>query len=162
MKKLKNILLTPLPALLAIVLWSNVLHAQSPDKGQVRSFVESKEFTFKARTVMPMSGGSRQLTTDYDVRLLGDSIISYLPYFGRAYTATYGTESGGVEFTSTQFEYKAKARKKGGWDITIKPKDVKEVQELDFTVSDDGSASLRVTSTNRQPISFYGNVVQRK
>jgi len=148
--------------LFAIVLSKSILHAQEPDKTQVKNFVESKEFTFKARTVMPMSGGSKQLTSDYDVRLLGDSIISYLPYFGRSYTAVYGTESGGIDFTSTKFEYKAKARKKGGWDVTINPKDVKEIQELNFTISDDGSASLRVTSTNRQPISFYGNVVHRK
>jgi hypothetical protein len=162
MKKLKNIPVRTLPALLAIALSSAWVNAQEPDKGQVKSFIESKEFTFKARTVLPMTGGSRQLTTGYDMRFLGDSIVSYLPYFGRAYTATLGSESGGIEFTSTRFDYKAKPRKKGGWDVTIKPKDVKEVQEMDFTISDDGSASLRVTSTNRQPISFYGNVVQRK
>ena len=162
MKKLKRISLKHCLALFAIVLSSTIVKGQDLDKAQVKNLVESKEFTFQARTVIPMTGGSRQLTSEYDVRFLGDSVISYLPYFGRAYSATYGTESGGIEFTSTKFDYKAKARKKGGWDITLKPQDVRNVEEIDLTISDDGSASLRVTSTNRQPISFYGVVVHRK
>jgi hypothetical protein len=162
MKMLKRISAKHLLGVFAIILSSGFAHAQEPGKAQVKSFVESKEFTFKAQTVMPMTGGSRQLTTEYDVKLLGDSIVSYLPYFGRAYTAILGTEGGGIDFTSTKFDYKARERKKGGWDITIKPKDVREVEELNFTISDDGSASLRVTNTNRQPISFYGHVVRRK
>jgi hypothetical protein len=129
MNKLKNIFVRTLPALVAIVLSSACVNAQEADKGQVKSFIESKEFTFKARTVLPMTGGSRPLSTEYDMRFLGDSIVSYLPYFGRAYTATLGSETGGIEFTSTKFDYKSKARKKGGWDLTIKPKDVKGVQE---------------------------------
>ncbi|MGZ3938924.1 MAG: DUF4251 domain-containing protein [Flavisolibacter sp.] len=162
MKKHLRISIKHLLSLFAVVLSSTFSLAQQPDKEQVKSFVESKEFTFQARTVLPMTGGSRQLTSEYDVRFLGDSVISYLPYFGRAYTAGYGSDNGGIEFTSTKFDYKAKARKKGGWDITIRPKDAKGVEEMDLTISDDGSASLRVTSTNRQPISFYGVVVHRK
>ncbi|MGZ3844601.1 MAG: DUF4251 domain-containing protein [Flavisolibacter sp.] len=162
MKKHLRISIKHLLSLFAVVLSSTLSFAQQPDKEQVKSFVESKEFTFQARTVIPMTGGSRQLTSEYDVRFLGDSVISYLPYFGRAYTAGYGSDNGGIEFTSTKFDYKAKARKKGGWDITIRPKDAKGVEEMDLTISDDGSASLRVTSTNRQPISFYGVVVHRK
>jgi hypothetical protein len=148
--------------LFAVVVSSTSAHAQDLDKAQVQNYVHAKEFVFKAQTVIPMSGGSRQLTTEYDIKFLGDSIVSYLPYFGRSYTATYGSEGGGIDFTSTKFDYKAKARKKGGWDVTIKPQDVKEIQEMNFTISDNGSTNLRVTSTNRQPISFYGYIVQRK
>lgn len=162
MKQLKNKLIKTFLGLFFLGLYTTFAHAQDIDKTQVKNFIESKEFVFKAQTVMPMSGGSRQLTTDYDVRFLGDSIISYLPYFGRSYTATYGSEGGGIDFTSTKFDYKVKARKKGGWDVTIKPSDVKEIQEMNFTISDNGSTSLRVTSTNRQPISFYGHVTNRK
>jgi len=162
MKKLKTISVKHLLASFAVVLSSTIVQGQELDRAQVKDLVDSKEFTFKARTVIPMTGGSRQLTSEYDVRFLGDSVVSYLPYFGRAYSASYGTESGGIEFTSTKFDYKAKARKKGGWDIIVKPQDVRDVEELDLTISDDGSANLRVTSTNRQPISFYGVVVHRK
>lgn len=138
-----------------------VIHAQDLDKSVVQNFIKTKEFVFKAQTVLPMTGMSRQLTSEYDVRFLGDSVVAYLPYFGRAYSAGYG-EGGAIDFTSTKFEYKVKERKKGGWDISIKPQDAKDVQALNFTVSENGYATLQVTSNNRQSISYNGYVMERK
>jgi hypothetical protein len=160
MQKLLNILVK---SLLVIILAgsSMAVHAQDLDKSIVQNFIKTKEFVFKAQTVLPMTGMSRQLTSDYDVRFLGDSVVAYLPYFGRAYSAGYG-EGGAIDFTSTKFEYKVKERKKGGWDVSIKPKDAKVVLALNFTVSENGYASLQVTSNNRQPISYNGYVMERK
>jgi len=162
MEKLKTIIRLSVKSLAIISFLMNKVHAQDMDKHQVENAVETKEFVFKAQTVMPMSGGSKQLTTEYDVKFLGDSIVSYLPYFGRTYNASYGSQDGGINFTSTKFEYKAKAGKKGAWDITVKPKDAKDIQEMNFTISENGSTSLRVTSHNRQPISFYGHIIKPK
>jgi len=161
MKKLKTITTISAQGLVLLLLTTK-LHAQDLDKQQVQNAVQAKEFVFKAQTVMPMSGGSRQLTTEYTVKFLGDSIICDLPYFGRAYSASYGSQDGGIHFTSTKFDYKAKAGKKGAWDIAVKPKDEKEIQEMNFTISENGSASLRVTNSNRQPISFYGYITKSK
>jgi hypothetical protein len=161
MKKPKTRTILIIQSILLLLLSTGV-YAQDLDKQQVQNAVQTKEFVFKAQTVMPMSGGSRQLTTEYDVKFLGDSIVSYLPYFGRAYTASYSSQDGGINFTSTKFDYKAKAGKKGAWEVTVKPKDAKEIQEMNFTISENGSASLRVTSTNKQPISFHGHIVKPK
>jgi len=159
MQKLKNIPISFLLAAIVTLFGSIALHAQNLDKSVVQNFINSKEFVFKAQTVLPMSGASRQLTSEYDVKFLGDSIVAYLPYFGRAYSAGYG-EGGGIDFTSTKFEYKIQQRKKG-WDISIKPGDAKDVQQLNLTVSENGYATLQVTSNNRQPISFNGYIVER-
>jgi hypothetical protein len=161
MQKLKNILIKSLLALSIVLFSSTITLAQKMDKAAVQKAVNSKHFVFKAQTVLPMSGTTRFLTSDYEVRLLGDSLISYLPYFGRAYNLAYG-EGGGIDFTSTKFDYEVRARKKGGWDITIDTKDVKNYQRLNFTISDNGYASLQVTSNNRQPISFNGYIVEKK
>ena len=146
---------------LSVVLFSLTISvAQELDKAIVEKAVSSKQFVFKARTVLPMRGSSRTLTSDYEVSLLGDSIISHLPYFGRVYNTTYGG-SGGVEFTSTKFDYKSKLRKKGGWDVTIETKDVKDKQELIFYISETGYATLQVNDNNREPISFNGYIVEK-
>jgi len=160
MKKLKNIFAKSAFVLIAGILSISFVHAQNVDKSTIQNFIKGKTFVFKAQTVMPMTGGVRTLTSDYEVKLVGDSLICYLPYFGRAYVAGYG-EGGGINFTTTKFEYKAKQRKKGGFDITIDPKDVNDVRELSFTVSEKGYANLQVLSNNRQPISFTG-YVERK
>jgi hypothetical protein len=162
MEKLKITIRLSVKSLAIISFLLTKVHAQDLDKHQVENAVHAKEFVFKAQTVMPMSGGSKQLTTENDVKFLGDSIVSYLPYFGRAYNASYGSSDGGINFTSTKFDYKAKAGKKGAWNITVKPNDVKDIQEMNFTISENGSASLNVTSHNRQPISFYGHIIKPK
>jgi hypothetical protein len=99
-----------------------------------------------------------QLTSDYSLTVRKDSVISYLPYFGRAYTAPIGKTSGGIEFTSTDFVYTSKQNKKGGWQIEIKPNDETDVRQMLLTVSKNGYGSLSVTSNNRQAISFNGYI----
>jgi hypothetical protein len=161
MQTLKNTFSKSLLALLILTFSTTAIHAQKLDKVQVQNLINSKSFVFKAQTVLPMTGMSRQLTSDYDVRLSGDSVVTYLPYFGRAYSVSYG-EPGGINFTSTKFDYKIRDRKKGGWDLIIKPDDVRDIQQLIFAISENGYATLQVISNNRQPISFNGYIVQGK
>lgn len=123
-----------------------------------KNLIESKEFVFRAQTALPLSGSSRQLTSEYDLRVSPNSVVSYLPYFGRAYFLPYGSTEGGFNFTSTKFLYSAKPAKKGGWEINIKPSDVQDIREFFLTISENGYGTLQVLSNNRQPISFSGYV----
>jgi hypothetical protein len=100
------------------------------------------------------------LTSGYDMKVLQDSINAYLPYFGRAYSASYGSE-GGIKFTSKKFDYRLKEKQKGGWELTIKPADTHDVSELTYSVAVNGYATLQVVSNNRQAISFYGVIEKR-
>lgn len=132
----------------------------SADQG-IGRMIKDQEYTFIARTVLPTGGRIVQLTSNYDLRVSKDSVISFLPYFGRAYTAPIGGTNAGIQFTSTDFNYKVSERKKGGWQILIRPKDVQDIQQVNLTVSEGGSASLQVTSNNRQPISYNGVIEGR-
>lgn len=123
--------------------------------------IKNKEYTFIARTVLPTGGRVIQLTSSYDMRVSKDSVIAFLPYFGRTYTAPIGTTNPGVQFTSTDFTYNVKERKRGGWQISIRPKDIQDIQQVNLTVSEGGSASLQVTSNNRQPISYNGVIDEK-
>ena len=161
MRKLKYLAAKTSLAFIVALFSINFTSAQKLGKTTVENAINSKSFVFKAQTVVPMSGSLRYLTSDYDVRLKGDSIVTYLPYFGRAYSVTYG-ERGGIDFTSTKFDYKVTPRKRGGWDVSIKPNDASNVQELNFFISENGSASLQVTSQNKQPISFNGYIAIKK
>ncbi|GAA3956202.1 DUF4251 domain-containing protein [Chitinophaga oryziterrae] len=151
---------------LLIVLFSNALHAQKKDdlkKEIIEKAITARNYVFKAETVMP-SGAvpNRQLNYGYDLRVSPDTIVSYLPYFGRAYVAPMDPTKGGIQFTSTKFEYKETKRKKGGWDILIKPQDTQDASQMVLTVSETGFASLQVIGNNRQPISFSGYVDEKK
>ncbi|HMI59780.1 MAG TPA: DUF4251 domain-containing protein [Puia sp.] len=128
----------------------------------IKNMVESQNYVFKAQTVMPMSGPIRQLTTDYDVKITKQSVISFLPYFGRAYSAPMDPSKGGIQFTSKDFDYSLTPGKKDGWSVLIKPKDYRDVQQMTLTISSTGYAIAQVTSTSRQPISFNGTIVAPK
>jgi hypothetical protein len=112
--------------------------------------------------VIPSSGRQRILTSEYTVTVRKDSIISDLPYFGRAYTAPIGTTDGGIKFTSVDFGYAINPRKKGGWEVNIKPRDGQDVQNMAFTIYGNGKAYLSINSNNRQAISFNGHISNTK
>jgi hypothetical protein len=161
MNKHNSILFKSAFAIAVLLFSATALHAQNLDKSTVQRLLQSKEFTFKAQTALPMAGAAKPLTYDYEVKFLGDSINSYLPYFGRAYAAVYPGE-GGISFTSTKFDYNYKQKGENRWDIVVKPKDTRDVREFNFTVYDNGSAYLQVFSNNRQPISYNGYITERK
>lgn len=135
---------------------------QMAKQARIKNWVDSQNYVFKAQTAMPMSGASRQLTSDYDLKITKNAVVSYLPYYGKAYSAPMDMRGGGIQFTSKDFAYKATPGKKGGWDIQIKPKDVQDVQQMSLSISENGYASLQVISTSRQPISFSGSIAPVK
>ena len=152
--------ISPLKKLVLFLLLTFSLGASQAQDNQtsVKDAVAAKQFVFQVNTVLPTSGRVRQVGSDeYQVRVSGDSLVSDLPYFGRAYSAPLKSE-GGLHFTSTKFEYSVSDKKKGGWDILIRPKDNSDVREFSLTVSDNGFATLRALSNNRQPISYNGVV----
>jgi hypothetical protein len=144
---------------MALFVFSYTCSAQPSKTAAMKSLVESGVYVFTAQSVMPMSGRVRQLTTDnYTLKISKEKITSDLPYFGQAYTAPIDPTNTGIQFTSKDFSYTLTPRKKGGWDVLIKPKDYKDVQQMTLSISSAGYASLQVISNSRQAISFNGIV----
>src|SRR5688572_1006534 len=148
-------------AALFIVLTS-ATHGQDLDAAVVQKAVETKNFVFKAESASPQRGGFRQLTPEYELLVRPDTVVSFLPYFGRSYSAPVNPSDAGIKFTSMKYEYSVKNKKKNRWDITIKPGDVSDISDLNLTVFDNGRASLRVNSNNREAISFDGYIKVNK
>lgn len=134
--------------------------AQNTEKtAAIKALVESGKYMFRPTTALPMRGRVRQLTSEFDLTVtLPSKIVSNLPYYGRAYAPIDPTK-GGMDFVTKDFDYTITPGKKGGWEITIKPRDIKdEIQQLFLTISADGYATLRATCTNRDGISYNGSV----
>ncbi len=136
--------------------------ATKPNVEEISNMINAQRFTFVAERVNPLRGSSRVLTSDYDVVVKKDTVNCYLPYFGRAYQAIIDPAKGGLDFTSHQFSYNVTLRNKDEWQVYISPKDNPDVQQLYFQVFGNGTATLNVVNTNRDPISFYGHVEKVK
>jgi hypothetical protein len=151
----------------------NISYAQTKaekkaaERAKFKEMVEAQNFIFNATYAMPMRGGSRALTSNYDLTIGKDTVVAFLPYFGQAYVAPNpGTTDGGIKVNTTKFSYVSKP-KGSGWNITIKPKDKniadwRDVQTFNLSVSQDGYGTLQVISTNRDVISFNGYIEARK
>jgi hypothetical protein len=157
-------------ALLLIIatLMFNTTYAQTAKKdretkkqAEIKSLVDAKSYVFKAQYAQPMRGGQRYLTSEYDLRVGQDSLIAYLPYFGRAYVAPIYPEDAGMMFTATKFDYTI-TENKNGWDIAFNPKDAKDVRNIRMNISKDGYATLSITSQNRDLITYQGYIEQKK
>ena len=135
-------------------------HAQSAtnNAAAVKTLLDSGNYVFHAQSALPMQGTIHQLPTDYTVKVTKGKITVDLPYFGQAYAPPTDPTQSGIQFTTTAFDYFYTPRKKDGWNIRIKPKDAKDVQQVLLTISSEGYTSLQVTSLSRQPITFNGYV----
>lgn len=124
---------------------------------EVTDALNSKAFTMDVRTVNPMQGSTINVTSEYEVRIKNDSLFSYLPYFGRAYTASLPPESPMI-FDSPIEEYSIEKKGKGMYQVSAKVKNKMDNLIYFFIISETGSATLSVTSNNRQSISYYGTI----
>lgn len=121
--------------------------------------VEGKDFTIDVRMANPLRGKIILLTGNYELTVKRDSAYAYLPYFGVAQWAPYGSTDGGIKFNEPMRDYTIKPNKKrNGWDISFKVGAKEYSHEIFLSIFSNGNASFTVTSPNRDAISFTGEV----
>jgi len=153
--------LFPLLCCVAVYAQNSKEEQKASQEAKVKEMVETKHFVFRPQSATASNGATQQLSYGHSFTVSPDEVISDLPYFGRAYSAPINPTEGGIRFTSTEFDYSIKNRKKGGWDITLVPKDVSHAPKVYFSVASNRNTSLRVISTNREPISFTGFIEEQ-
>jgi len=151
-----------MPVLLLICLQGfsqSVAEQKKQDQyNQLKSQIDSRKFRFHALSATSLKGMTRQLTSDYFLKLDKDSLSVDLPYFGRSFTTNYPPTDLSTEFKTTQFSYKSDTLKKGGWDITIVPKNESNASKISLSITTSGYCTVRVSSNSREPISYYGTI----
>ena len=105
----------------------------------------------------PPRGKAVNVSPDYSLEVKGDTLISYLPYFGRAYNVPYGGGKG-LNFTAPIAEYNTGKGRKGATLVTIKVMNEEDIYTYLLEIHDTGSTSVDVRSREREPISYSGNM----
>jgi Domain of unknown function (DUF4251) len=137
---------------------NNKQQKENKKQQAVEQLINSQHYTFIPNTVLPSRGMSKPLTSEYQLKIKKDTLNSYLPYFGRAYTASISLTENPLDFKTTDFKYTIIESKKGGWNISIIPKNAGDARQLTLFVSQDGYASLQIICNNRDPISYNGYI----
>ena len=122
---------------------------------EVKSMIKDKSFAFVPSHAMPLGGGSIQLSYSFEAEIKGDSIFSYLPFYGVAYRVEYGGRNSAFDFSLPLENYEMEENE-NGYHIKLEVKNKMDYITYSFHISELGYSTLNVTSTNRQAISFYG------
>lgn len=126
---------------------------------KIKNLINSKDFLFHANSVTSSHGYTRSLTTDYDIRISGDSTFSYLPYFGEAYRTNYGSQEGGIKFNDIMSNYLMNwLPEKKIYEISFEVIQSLERYHVYLSVSSSGFSTLKISSDNKQQIIFNGKL----
>ena len=128
---------------------------------EIKEMIDEQRFTIDVDRALPMGGRTVNLTTPYSFEMRGDSAISYLPYFGRAYSLPYGGGDG-LRFEESITDYQSTFGKKGAARIKFVTRTKDDTFRFDVQVFSNGSAIISVTPTNRQSITYQGEVAPKK
>lgn len=150
-------------ALLVFFLAGPSLWAQSKQEKkaqrekEVKEWIDGKRFTIEVDRALPLRGRSVHLTSPYSLEVRGDSVLSYLPYFGRAYSLPYGGGNG-MRFEEPMTDYAVTYDKKGKTILLFDTKTDDDKYTFYIEIYPNGSATIQVTPVNRQSISYYGEL----
>lgn len=125
----------------------------------IANAVKAPDFTFKAKHAHPTGYRSVYLSPSYNVKVKPDTVVAYLPYYGRAYRAPMDPREGGYRFTSTNFEYRVNpGKREGNWEAVVTLRDLNRPVTFRFDIWENGTGRLDVTDSDRQGISFQGDI----
>ncbi|MDH6535335.1 DUF4251 domain-containing protein [Parabacteroides sp. 52] len=124
---------------------------------EVKVLLQNGSYKIDVHRALPRSGRAINLTSLYTLEIRGDSVFSHLPYFGRAYSVPYGGGDG-LHFAEAMEEELISQDKKGNTEIKFQTRTSEDLYQFNIKVFNNGSVSIYVSPTNRQSISFQGEL----
>ena len=123
----------------------------------VRQQLAERHYTIEVDHCYPRRGGSRRIDYGYELTVSGDTLKSYLPYFGRAYHIPYGGGKG-LHFNSIITDYQQGLVKQGLTRIVILTQNEEDTYQYVVEVFENANASIQVFSREREDIGFSGTM----
>ncbi len=127
---------------------------------RVATAINNRHFTIDVNYMKPLRGPQRYVNGSYSLTVKGDTVQSYLPYFGDVYRANYGTQKA-LNFEGAVYNYVVTQPKKGLARITFETETDEDryLYHLDVYYQN-GTSYIDVQAQNRDAISFSGNFAQ--
>ncbi len=134
-----------------------VSDADRATASQVDEMLTSRLYKVDFTRAFPMSAPSFSLNYPYFISVINGRVESFLPYFGRAYTAVYGGGEG-LRFAAPITNYTDVVKRNGRREIEFTATTDEDRYDFSLTVFPLGESDLTVTAFRKQSISFTGRV----
>ena len=160
---MKNSLVSMVFSLLALVVLGGCATSEeraaraAEQAAKVKAALTARNYKIGIDHMYPMKGGAKNVSYGYSVEVRNDSLISYLPYIGRAYNVPYGGGKG-LNFDAPIESYQEAQMKNGQWQIEIGLKNDEDTYHYTIKVFDNGNASIDVQPRQRERISYSGQM----
>ena len=160
---MKKVLMVMVSACLALVMLSGCATSEeraaraAEQAAKVKTALTERNYKISIDRMYPMKGSSKSVSYGYSVEVRNDSLISYLPYFGRAYNVPYGGGKG-LNFSERIGSYEEALMKNGKHHIEIGVTNEEDTYLYTIDVFDNGNSTIAVQSRQREPISYAGRI----
>lgn len=149
-------------AVLVCVACSSLTPAEKAERAArqaalVEKALADRHYIINVQMIYPQRGPAKNVTSNYSLEVKGDTLISYLPYFGRAYNVPYGGGKG-LNFTEIIGNYYESKNAKGQTEIAIEVTNEEDTYLYQLSIFDNGNATIDVRSKEREPITYSGEM----
>ncbi|MBR4650955.1 MAG: DUF4251 domain-containing protein [Prevotella sp.] len=124
---------------------------------KVAQSLRERDYSIEVTMMYPQSMPARNVTPDFGIAVRGDSLYSYLPYFGRAYDIPYGGGKG-LDFAAPITDYSDTQPKADRHVIEISVDNDEDLLLYHLDIFVNGRTDITVTSRKRDRISFSGEM----
>lgn len=125
---------------------------------RVRERLAKRHYKIDITMMQPQNFPARALTTPHFVEVAGDSIYSYLPYYGRAYSVSYGGGAA-LDFEARITAYsEQRIERKHLTRCRLLVKTDEDSYVFTIEVFDNATSTVDVHSQNRDFILFSGEM----
>jgi len=125
---------------------------------QVAERLDARQYTVCMEYVTPQRMYGHPIGPEYYIRVSGDTLESYLPYFGRAFGPLPYDGGMGLNFTALLDEYQVVRKKKNRTDVSMSVHNDEDRYLYRLEVYDSGEASLYISALKHDFIGFNGYV----
>lgn len=126
---------------------------------QIADKLDNRRFTIDVNYMRPRGSMQPRSVDGYSLALKGDTVISYLPYFGRVSSGIYGYGGdSGLNFTGKVENYTVTYPKSGLMRVTFVTRSREDRYHYQVEVTTGGSAAITVIGDDHQSIDFEGNL----
>lgn len=125
---------------------------------QVVAAVESRNFTITVDWMKPLGGMARHVSSNYELKVKGDEVDSYLPYIGEAYRLPYGGGQG-LNFKGKIEHYTMTKATTNRLVIEFDVTNLEDAYHYRVDLFTNGKAIIDVYARDRDAVSFEGEMV---
>lgn len=125
---------------------------------QVQEGLDTRHYTIAVDWMKPLGGMARHVTSNYELKVNGDEVDSYLPYVGEAYRLPYGGGKG-LNFKGKIEDYTITYPTSNRSHIEFRVTNDEDTYYFRIDVFNNGKSIIDIIAQERDAISFDGEMV---